>query len=852
MMKFTTFLFFLVAISSTLFSQNISKTISEKDSTKTEALTELVISASRVSENILHSPVSIEQLKVKDARLMGAPSFFDALEYLPGVQVITPSMGFKVLNTRGFANTTNVRFAQLVDGVDNQAPHIGAPMANALGVTDLDIDKVEIVPGTVSALYGMNAINGLANFRTKNPFTSEGLSFRQVTGLNHIQSPDSVSPHLFSESQLRYAKVFSDKWAMKVNLSFTKGYDWTADDKTDLGTALNTTTGLAAGNNPAYDGVNVYGDESSNRKTLTLNNKNYVLARTGYAESAVADYDIQNLKGDFGLYFRPKKDVELSYTYRGSVSNNIYQRSNRFRLDDYTLSQHALKFETDAIQVRAYLTAENTGKSYNLRSAAENMDKAFKSDDVWYADYTKAFNTALKDNQTVESALNNARATADNGRYQPGTDAFNQKLKALSDINNWDIGAALRVEAYLAHTEGIVNIGKLIKPLERTGIGLLAGFDYRSYIIVPDGNYFINPVDSGKNLVYSKTGGFIQLSKNLFSGKLRLGATLRADKADYFDLKINPRFTLVYAASEAFSINVSYQSGYRFPSIFEGFSNINSGGVKRVGGLPVMSHGIFENSWLRSSIDSFSTAVNKGVNTQGLTKAAAIDKYKNILQRNPYTYLRPEYIQSLEFGIKSLSVNNKLFIDANFYYNSYRDFIAQVEAYIPKTQNQDSIPIALLTRNLQDRYRLWTNSQTTVYNYGGSLGVRYKISDKYTLNTNATYSKLDHKNTTDGLEDGYNTPEWMLNGTLIGEKLWRTLNASVTARWQSAFYYQSFLVNGTVPEYWTLDAQIGYVLTEKKMNIKLGATNLLNRYYYSILGGAHVGGFYYATVIYNL
>ena len=63
---------------------------------------------------------------------------------MKGVQVITPSLAYKVINTRGFANTTNVRFTQLIDGVDNQAPHIGAPIANALGATDLDIDKIEI------------------------------------------------------------------------------------------------------------------------------------------------------------------------------------------------------------------------------------------------------------------------------------------------------------------------------------------------------------------------------------------------------------------------------------------------------------------------------------------------------------------------------------------------------------------------------------------------------------------------------------------------------------------------------------------------------------------------------------
>ncbi|MBL7815966.1 MAG: TonB-dependent receptor [Saprospiraceae bacterium] len=844
--------YWIFLLPSIVFAQKTNNLPSNQDSTKQETLIELVVSASRISENILRSPVSIEQLKAKDAQLMGAPSFFDALEYLKGVQVITPSMGFKVINTRGFANTTNVRFAQLIDGIDNQAPHIGAPMANALGVSDLDIDKVEIIPGTASALYGMNAVNGLANFRTKNPFNTEGVSFRQVVGVNHLSSPDGVSAKPFSESQLRFAKAFSEKWAIKINLSYTKGYDWTADDKTDLGNSLNASVGLTGATNPAYDGVNIYGNESSNRKTLTLNGKNYVIARTGYAEQNVADYNLQNTKGDIGLYFRPKKGVELRYTYRGALTNGIYQRSNRFQIKDYTLQQHALQFETDALQFRAYLTTENTGKSYNLRSIAENTDKSFKSDDAWYADFTNAFNAATKNNQTVETALQTARSVADNGRFQPNTDAFKQKLTALSDINNWDIGAALRVQAYLAHTEGVVNISKLVKPLAQIGVGLLAGFDYRNYIIVPDGNYFINPVESGKNLTYGKTGGFLQLSKKLLSETLLLSATLRADKSDYFDIKFNPRFTAVYAPSDALNVRVSYQSGYRFPSIFEGFSNINSGGVKRVGGLRVMSNGIFENSWLRSSIDAFTTAVNKGVNTEGLTKTAAIAKYKDILQRNSYTYLRPEYVRSFEIGVKSLSIHNKLFIDADFYYNQYRDFIAQVEAYIPKTQNADSIPIALLSRVSQDRYRLWTNAQSTVFNYGASLGLRYKLTEQWHLNANMSYAKLDRKDHNDGLEDGFNTPQYMINGTVVGDKLWRTLNASVTARWQSSFNYLSFLVNGTVPEYWTMDAQVGYVFAKQKLGVKLGATNLLNRYYYSMLGGSHIGGFYYTTLVYNL
>lgn len=843
--------YFLISLLWLMVCINAGAQTVTADSLKRIELSEIVVSASRISESLMRSPVSIEQLKTRAAQLLGTPDFFDALQYTKGVQVLTPSLGFKVLNTRGFANTTNVRFAQLVDGMDNQAPHIGAPIANAMGVTDLDIEKVEIIPGTASALYGMNAINGLANFITKNPFNSAGIAFRQTLGFNHLANPEGEQPRLFSESQFRIAHAFSPKWAFKINAALIKGYDWVADNQTDLAAPLNAASELTGQDNPALDPVNAYGNESSNRRTLTLNGKNYSVARTGYRERDVVDYRLQNLKGDFGLYFRPKPGLELNYTYRGALIDHVYQRSNRFKLADYVLQQHVIKIQSEKWQFKSLLTTENTGKSYNLRSAAENADKAFKSDERWFSDYASAYANAIS-NATAAEAHRLARLAADEGRFLPNTDAFAEKIAELSTINNWDIGAALRVKARLAHTEGVVYWDRFFNKGGLNGFTFQSGFDYRAYIIIPDGNYFINPVEPDKNLVYTKFGGFLQATQSLWQDKLRINFTLRADKADYFDWKFNPRLSVVYSPTNTLHWRLAYQSGYRFPSIFEGFSNINSGGVKRVGGLRVMSNGIFENSWLRASIDAFQAAVNKSVNTEGLSQAAAIERHKNLLQRNPYTYLRPEYIRSFEIGVKSLRVKNKLFLDADLYYNTYSDFMAQVEAYIPKTNNADSIPVSLITRRLHDRYRLWTNSQTTVYNYGASLGIRYSIAPPYSIAANATFTKLDRKENNDGLEDGFNTPAWMLNGTLTGEKFWRDLSGSVSVRWQKEFTYQSFLVNGVVPAFWALDAQLSYEWSSPGFRLKLGATNLLNDYYYTMLGGAHVGGFYYATVTYEL
>ena len=62
-----------------------------------------------------------------------------------------------------------------------------------------------------------------------------------------------------------------------------------------------------------------------------------------------------------------------------------------------------------------------------MRSLAENMDRAFQPDDQWFADYTTAYKNAVTNGATVADAHKLARTTSDQGRFIPGTDAFNNK-----------------------------------------------------------------------------------------------------------------------------------------------------------------------------------------------------------------------------------------------------------------------------------------------------------------------------------------------------------------------------------------------------------------------------------------
>lgn len=824
------------------------------DTFTTKYLDEVTVYASRVPEKILQSPVSVEKANAKYFTATGAPSFFDALENIKGVHMITPGLGFRILNTRGFANTTNVRFTQLVDGMDVQSPHISSPIGNSLGPGDLDVESVEILPGAASALYGMNTINGLANISTKNPFESPGFSFMQKTAVTHIADNNS-DPKIFSETSFRFAHVISERIAFKINTTYTRGYDWIADNYADQNANANKSTNLLGADNPGADPIDSYGNESSDRRTISLQQKNYVVARTGYKEIDVTDYTLQNIKADAGIYYKFKNQSTISYLFRFAVLNNTYQRANRFRLQDYFIQQHGLQYQSKSLQARIYFNNENTGKSYNLRSMAENIDRDYKPDALWYQDYATGFNSAIQSGADIAAAHRQARTAADAGRYQPGTAPFDETLDKLKNINNWDNGAALRVRASFIQAEAQWDLSQnLLKDIkQKYGFDVLAGFDHRTFIIVPDGNYFINP-RKGKdydNIYYGKTGGFVSVSKKFWNEKIKLGVILRGDKNDYFRLLLNPRFTIVYSPVFNHNLRASFQSGYRYPVLFEAYSNVNSGGVKRVGGLPVMSNGIFEKAWLQTSITAFQTAVLTDINQNGLSKNAAIEKNKELLKKNPYTYIQPEHINAFEAGYKGVFLKGTLLIDADIYFNNYHSFIAQANMNVPNTTNADSIPYYLYDKTKQGQYRMWTNSQTIVHNYGFSAGINWRLISHYVFGANATYSRLKKSINEDGLEDGFNTPEWMTNISISSDRIFNRFGAGVTYRWQSNYLCQSFLVVADVPAYATLDAQASYLFTKSNVRLKVGASNLFNHYYYSIAGGPHIGGFYYVTVSYH-
>lgn len=845
--------------------------------TQTQLGKEVVVTASRVPESILRSPVAIEKLDIRSIRESPAPGFYDALENVKGVQMTTSSLTFKVPNTRGFNIPNNFRFMQLVDGVDMQAATLGVPLGNAIGPTELDIASVEITPGAASALYGMNAINGMANLITKSPFLYQGLSIYQKIGVNHVDGIDR-DPGVLTETAIRYAKAFNNKWAFKLNGSYMRGTDWLSNTTTDQNTYEKSTANpnfpeLSGNNNPAYDAWNKYGDENNNAVTLSGVNYNggkqtFLVRRTGYWERDLVQPKVDNLKFDAALHVRLNDNAELSYGYRVGKMDGVFQRGNKVQLDDVVVQNHKLELRGSNYFIRSYVSIENTGNSYNVKPLADNLDLTHLSNNAWRDVFKSTLQTAIDGGTELSEAMKQARQAADAGRVEPGTAAFNQLKNTIVGINNWDHknagieGAPETGGAWLLQKSRMYNVDAQWDLTNKIKfISLLIGADMRVYEVIPDGNNFVDfsrPIQDrtkagGSNVYYRKYGGFVQATKTFFEDKLKLFTSLRYDYNPYFDPKLNPRVALVYTLKEKHNFRASFQNGFRFPALFEALSFVNNGNVRRVGGLAFINEGLgyLDNSYTLASVNTFNAAVNKDINA-GLASADAALKNRALLQVTNLAPTRPERIVSFEVGYKAVLLDNHLVIDVDAYSNTYNGFLGQVEVAVPKDGQVGSdssvIDMVAANRSKQTRYRVFTNAKNEYRNYGSSLGVTWNFYKKYTFAGNVSYTNIRSNKTNDVFVTGFNTPTWNLNLSFGNREIIRNVGFNVVWKWQNEFLWESPLANGKVPSYNVFDAQVTVRAPKLKSTIKFGGTNILNHRYIQYAAGPTIGGLYYAAI----
>lgn len=824
----------------------------------TSNLDEVVVGASRVEERLVRAPVTIEKMDARTIRETPSATFYEGINNLKGVDMVTSGLTYRQINTRGFASTGNSRFLQLIDGVDNQPAGFGFSVGNMFGLSDLDAESVELVPGAASALYGPAAFNGALLMTSKDPFTYQGLSVQAKIGMNHLNDPNrnpgESEAAFYNDHAIRYAKAFNNRFAFKLNAAFMWGIDWFATDYTDVNQA--TPSEQRGTLNPARNGLNIYGDEVV--RTLTGVGQ---VSRTGYLEKDLTDYHVYSHKLNGALHYRITPKLEAIYAFNYAKGTANYTGSNRFSVNGFSLIQHRLELRGKQFFVRWYNNAEDSHDSYNTRSLGQQINRTWvrdlnnnvvtpdKADETWFNRYAAAYTGTIPNVSGSDHTA--ARAFADQGRLLPGTSEYDAQKARLTDIQGL-AGAGILSQTSMWHADGQYNLTSALKNRAE----VLVGGNFRQYSLFTNGTLFD---DKGGRILYYEYGAFAQVSKALLADKLKLTVSGRYDKNQNFAGYFTPRASAVFSATDRHHFRASYQTGFRNPTPSDQFIKLNVGPITILGGAPSNSEGlnVYENSYTAASVNQFGAGFGAAVNSVGPQQALLNNKDK--LQKSNVPYIAPERVNSFEVGYRGLLSSN-LSVDANYYYGVYNNFILNTVVLRPQSPvlGADGKPNPAAAQDILSgrvqAFQLYTNAPDKVSAQGATLGLTYRTPGGYQIGANGTWSAFNIRNADPNNVAAFNTPRFKTNVTLGHRNIAPNIGFNVAWHWQETFdWVGSFnaLIPGRVPAYHLLDAQVNYRMPSLKTVLKLGATNLTNQYVVQAYGSPAVGGLYYVSLVFD-
>lgn len=830
---------------------------------------DIVVTGQRISEKQKAAPLTVESLDLLAIKETPSDNFYDGLGSLKGVDLTAASLGFKVINTRGFNSTSPVRSLQIIDGVDNQAPGLNFSLGNFLGSSELDVLKVDLIVGASSAFYGPNAFNGVISMETKNPFFQKGLSASIKGGERNL-----------AETAIRYADVINNKngeefIGYKFNFSYLRADDWQADN---YDAVFGTQTDA---NNPGrFDAVNIYGDEYSSNMDASANSAWNSpglgqFHRTGYREVDLVDYDTRNLKASGAIHFRTNpsaKEESPEFIISSNFGNGttVYQGDNRFSLKDILFYQNRLEFrKTNKYFVRAYMTRSNAGNSYDPYFTALRLQERAKTDSRWGLDYNNywrdeieprindlgypqiqigginpdgtlqidfdydAANNWLNQYQDslflwhtmAEQHVNTRGLSLGQPFLQPGTPefeaAFNDITSRLS--NEEEGGTRFYDNSSLYHVHGEYKFEPEWADFIKVGA------NFRQYNPISKGTVFYDTANIA--IVNREFGSYAGIEKKVADDKLTLSATVRADKNQNFRWLVSPAASLVWKPSAGNYLRLSFSSAIRNPTLTDQYLNLNVGPAILAGNL--------------NGVDSLISIESFGNYRQDLNVDTL--EYFNI------DGVRPERVRTIEIGYRT-TLFNSLYVDAGYYFNVYNDFLGFNIGIDAEFDAITGTPTAFQV------YRYSANSINQVTTQGFSIGLNYYFEKYFMLAGNYSWNRLNSDTENDPIIPAFNTPEHKFNLSFsgrdvkidLGGRTIKGIGFNINYKWIQGFLFEgSPQFTGLIPTYDLLDAQVNYKATSINTTFKLGASNLLNNMQFQTYGGPRIGRLAYISAVYE-
>lgn len=641
------------------------------------------VTATKTAITTSESPASVEIITSKEIENKQVQRADEALKDVAGVYVRSdadhaPNSWSNAVSLRGIPQYT--RTAVLVDGVSiNNAFSSGV---NWSSIAVDDIEKIEVVKGPFSSLYGGNAMGGVINIIRKEP-TKQEFNIKTGYGSNN-----------YKNLELSYKDKLFDSLGISVNYGHKKSDGYTSD------LAIKTPSS-------GTGGVDVVGQQ------LTTDYK-------GAAKYIVGDKGEKSwTQNDIGLklFYNINNNSKVTFDYNHHKDEAKYNDFNTYLSDSL-----GNPIYSGSVQLDETHKATLSEKDFLFGPNGETSDK-------FTINYTNTFNDSIDidvkasyfdNNYWYVSQTTGAVSAGGSGTF---TDVPSQKTFAsaqlnfsLGDYNYITVGMDITKNELQKDINTLTNWrdydSKTTFQRENNGESITKAF------------FIQDTIDITKNLIayvggrydyWETEGDFKDYINDVYT-------TYEKRDDSYF----SPKVSLVYLPTKSTTLRASWGKAFRAPSLSDLYSAYYSG-AKLIQSSPGLAP---------EKVESWEIGFEQTFNTKTQLKATY---YENVLSDMMYSTdvsstLREKRnagkaeIKGLEIEVKQ-AITDKINIFANYTYNntemiendSYPDSVGKELTYVPKTQYNIGI---------NGDYGLWNGSVIGSY-----------VDDMYTKDDNSDIVK---------------------------------------------------------------------------------------------------------------
>ncbi|MDP2496680.1 MAG: TonB-dependent receptor [Candidatus Palauibacterales bacterium] len=815
-------------------------------------LNPITVTTSRGVQRLLDAPASLSVVSTEQIQDEPALTTMDHVEGQAGVDVIRSGLQGGYVVVRGFNNVFSGSLLTLTDNRIARVPSLRANIQHLNPSTNLDVERVEIVRGPASALYGPNAANGVMHVITRSPIDDPGSAVALGGGL---RQQDAVTGYSSStegafHGEARVAERFSDQFGVKVSGQFFTADDYRYQDPAEQENANLAGQCLAQYSlqNAACQVFAPAAGELPGRERLD---------RIGER-----DFGLERWTVDAEAEWRPDDGVEATFSYghTQAVSSIDLTGIGAAQVQDWAYDYGQVELSVDDFYAQGYLNTSNSSDTYILQTGQPIDDDSYLA--VGQLQHSLSPGESQDFVYGVDLLHTNPRTNGSiNGVYED-EDKFTEVggyLQSETDLGaGWGVTLAARADYHSILDELIFSPRAALTYSPAEGHTLRA--TYNRAFSTPDNN----------NLFLDITARRIPLGGPFSYGLQAMGTSDRG-----FSFRRSGGRPMMKSPFAAAIGQQGVDATTYLPTTTPTLWRIARGVVAAE--LPPS----VAQELLQVPIP---TEGDVGVALRALNPTTGeFESFPGFSAVQDIPAIQEEITNTWEAGYRGL-VDQRLLLSVDAYYTLIQDFIGplrvetpnaflsgqQVGQYLVPRLVAEGVPQATAEQIAADMARIpggvITPEQVSseaasllltyrnfgdVDVYGADLQAEYQVTDRWNLGA-AVSVVNDDRFTADGVEVALNAPTFKVKSSVGYRNEDVGFNSGVDYRFQNSFPASSGVFVGDVEEHHVFDLNLGYrVPGARQMRFQLDVRNLFDNGYRSFPGAPELGRFAMARVVYE-